>query len=75
MFAFFSLFGAKRKHTSPTSSEFAKELVRINVFEEKLEMWWKLQFAVYVDKIIRTILNVFVNVCFFSVFGKKTQPY
>ena len=43
---FFSLFGAKHNHTSPTSSESAKELVRISVLAEKLDLWWKLQIAV-----------------------------
>ena len=43
---FFSVFGKKRKHTRPTNSESAKDLVRISVLEEKLGLWWKLQFAV-----------------------------
>ena len=42
---FFSLFGAKHKHTSPTSSEYAKDLVRISVLEERLNLCWKLQFG------------------------------
>ena len=29
-------FCTKRKHTSPTNSEFAKKLVRLSVLEEKL---------------------------------------
>ena len=45
MFAFLLIFGAKRKHTGPTSSESAKDLVRIIVLAEKLDLWWKLQFA------------------------------
>ena len=68
---FFSLFGAKSKHTGPNSSESAKDLVRISVLEEKLELWWKLQFAIYVSNILRTSLNVFVDVCFFSLFDAK----
>ena len=51
MFAFFSLFGAKHSYTSPTSSESAKELVRIVVLEEKLDLWWKLQFRAQDAKI------------------------
>ena len=43
---FFSLFGEKHKHTSPSSSESAKDLVRISVLEEKLDLWWKSQFPV-----------------------------
>ena len=35
----------KGKHTGLTNSEFAKELVRIGVLEEKLYLCWKLQFA------------------------------
>ena len=35
-FWLFSVFGTKRKHTGLTSSEYAKELVRIGVLEEKL---------------------------------------
>ena len=35
-FCFFSVFGTKRKHTGLTSSESAKELVRIGVLKEKL---------------------------------------
>ena len=45
MFAFFSLFGKKHKNISPTSFESAKDMVRISVLEEKLGLWWKLQFA------------------------------
>ena len=67
------LFGAKNKHTSATSSESAKDFVRISVLEEKLCLWWKLQFAVYVAKIFRISLNVFVNVRFFSVFGAQRK--
>ena len=44
-FCFFSGFGTKRKHNSLTNSEFAKELFRIEVLEEKLDLWWKLVFA------------------------------
>ena len=44
---FFSIFGTKRKHTSPTSFESAKDLARISVLEEKLDLWWKLQFPVH----------------------------
>ena len=43
---FFSVFGPKCKHTSPKNSESARDLVRISVLEEKLSLWWKLQFAV-----------------------------
>ena len=46
MFVFFSVFGTKRKHTRPTSSESAKNLIRIGVLEEKLDLWWKSQFPV-----------------------------
>ena len=70
---FCSLFGAKRKHISPNNSESAKDLVRISVLEEKLVLWWKFQFAVYVSKIFRASLNVFVKVCFFSLFGVKRK--
>ena len=73
MFCFFSLFDPKRNYTSPISSESAKDLVGISVLEEKLELWWKLQFAKYVAKVFSTSLNVFVNVCFFSIFGTKRQ--
>ena len=41
----------KRKHTGLTNSEYAKEFVRISVLEEKLDMWWKLQFAAQDAKI------------------------
>ena len=44
MFVFFSVFGTKRKDTSPTSLVSAKDLVRISVLAEKLDLWWKLQF-------------------------------
>ena len=43
---FFSLFGAKRKHISPTSFESAKNFVRISALEEQLDLWGKLQSAV-----------------------------
>ena len=68
---FFSIFGTKRKHTSPTSFESAKDLARISVLEEKLDLWWKLQFPVHDAK---TLSYVFVNVCFFSLWP-KTQTY
>ena len=42
---FFSIFGTKRKHTGLTNSKYAKELVRLSVLEEQLDLWWKLQFA------------------------------
>ena len=45
-FLFFSIFGTKLKHTGPTNSESAKDLVRISVLEEKLDLCWKFQFAV-----------------------------
>ena len=51
MFAFFSLFGAKRNYNSPTGSESAKDLVRISVLDEKLDLWWKSQFPVQDAKI------------------------
>ena len=51
IFAFFSLLGAKPKNTSPTSSESAKELVKISVLEEKLDFWVKLQFGAQDSKI------------------------
>ena len=51
MFAFYSLFSAKRNHTSPTSSESAKDLVRISVLEEKLDFCGKLQFGAQDSKI------------------------
>ena len=41
----------KRKHTGLTKSEYAKELVRISVLEEKLDLWWKLLFAAQDAKI------------------------
>ena len=44
-FCFFSTFGIKRKHTGVTNSEYAKKLARISVLEEKLDLWWTLQFA------------------------------
>ena len=46
-----NLIGTKRKHTGLTNSEYEKELVRINVLEEKLYLWWKLQFAAQDAKI------------------------
>ena len=49
--AFFWISGMKRKHTGLTNSEYAKELVRISVLEEKLDLWWKLQFATQDAKI------------------------
>ena len=45
IFAFSRIFGAKRKHNSPVSSESAKDLVRISVLAEKLDSWCKLLFA------------------------------
>ena len=45
IFYFFSIFGTKRKHTGLTNSLYAKEFVTISVLEEKLYLWWKLQFA------------------------------
>ena len=48
---FFSIFGTKRKHTGLSNSEYAKELVRISVLDEKLDLWWKLQFAAQDAKI------------------------
>ena len=51
IFAFFSLFGTIRKHTSPTNFESAKDLVRISVLEEKLDLGWKSQFPVKDAKI------------------------
>ena len=68
---FFSIFGTKRKHTSPTSSESVKDFVRTSGLEEKLDLWWKLQFPVQDAKTLS--LNAFVNVCFFSVFGPKCK--
>ena len=38
-FCFLSVFGAKRKHTRLINSENSKELVRISVLEEKLDLW------------------------------------
>ena len=71
IFNFLSIFGTKRKHTALTNSEYAKELARISVLEEKLDFWWKLQFAKQDDKIER--LSVFLNFCFFSIFGTKRK--
>ena len=51
IFTFLSIFGTKRKHTVLTNSEYAKELVRISVLEEKLSLWWKLQSAAQDAKI------------------------
>ena len=45
IFDFFSTFGTKRKHTGLTDSEYAKDMVRLSVLEEKLDLWWKLQSA------------------------------
>ena len=42
---YFSIYGTKRKQMDVINSEFGKELVRISVLEEKLDLWWKLQFA------------------------------
>ena len=50
-FFFLSIFGTKRKHTVLTNSEYAKELVRISVLEEKLSLWRKLQSAAQEAKI------------------------
>ena len=33
------------------NSESAKDLARISVFEEKLDLWWKLQFGAQDSKI------------------------
>ena len=68
-FCFSSLFGAKRNYTSPTSSDSANDLVRISVLEEKLVLWWNLQFGAQDAKI--ESLNILVNVCFASLFGAK----
>ena len=51
IFAFFWIFGMKSKHTILTNSEYAKELARIGVLEEKLDLWWKLEFAALDAKI------------------------
>ena len=66
---FFSLFGAKRNYTSPNSSESAKDLVRISVLEENLDLGCNLQFGAQDAKI--KSLNILVNVCFSSLFGAK----
>ena len=50
-FSFLSVFGTKRKHSGLTNSEYAKELVRISVLNEKLDLWWKFQFAAQDAKI------------------------
>ena len=68
---FFLIFGTKRKHTVLSNSESAKDLVRISVLEEKLDLWWKLQFAAQDAKTYR--LSVFVIFCFFSIFGTKRK--
>ena len=47
MFAFSLFFGPKHNYTIPTTSESAKDFVRVSVLEEKLDLWGKLQFAVY----------------------------
>ena len=70
-FCFFSIFGTKRKHTGLTNSESAKDLVRISVLEEKLDLWWKLQFAAQDAKIYRLI--VFVIFLLFFIFGTKRK--
>ena len=44
-FAFLSVFGTKRKHSGLANSEYAKELVRISVLDEKMDLWSKLQFS------------------------------
>ena len=66
---FFSLFGAESKYNSPNSSESAKDLVRISVLEERLDLWWNLQFGAQDAK--NKSLNILVNVCFSSLFGAK----
>ena len=71
IFCFFLIFGTKRKHTGLTNSESAKDLIRISVLEEKIDLWWKLQFAAQDAKIYR--LSVFVIFCFFSIFGTKRK--
>ena len=38
IFCFFLIFGTKRKHTGLSNSESAKELVRIRVLAEKLDL-------------------------------------
>ena len=63
----------KGKHTGLTNSEFAKELVRIGVLEEKLYLWWKLQFAAQDAKIKGSVFSVFF-LLFFD-FWHKTQTY
>ena len=72
-FCFFSIFCIKRKHTGLTNSESAKELVRISVLEEKLDLWWKLQFSAQDAKTYR--LSVFVIFLLFLDFLYKTQTY
>ena len=59
IFAFFWIFGIKRKHTGLTNSEYAKELARISVLEEKLDLWWKLQFAAQDAKIFKVSVPCF----------------
>ena len=44
-------------------------MVRIRVLEEKLDLWWNLQFGAQDAKI--KSLNILVDVCFFSLFGAK----
>ena len=51
IFAFLSIFGTKRKHVGLTNTEYAKDLVRISVLVEKLDLWWKLQIGALEAKI------------------------
>ena len=55
---FFSVFGTKRKHTGLTNSEYAEELVRTKVLVEKLDLWWKLQFAAQDAKIKGSVFSL-----------------
>ena len=71
MYAFSRFCGTKRKHTGLTNSEYAKDLVRISVLEEEIDLWWKFHFAVQAAK--TQSLNIFVNVCFLSVLDTKRK--
>ena len=69
---FSSLFGAKRNYTSPTNSESAKDLVRISLLEEKLDIWGKLQFGAQDAKFKISIFSLMVA---FPHFLEQRQLY
>ena len=69
---FLSVFGTKHNYNCVTKCEFAKDLVRISVLEENLNLQSNLQLAAQEAK----IQSLFIRQCFlFFVFGYETQNY